>query len=175
MIVETYDIAALEEEANRRIRELRATYPGIEEINGSRNIHFYGSKGLLESPGRRDGKAHYSTNTLNRLVFIRLLQAHTVWNLDQIRQVFEAVPPEQIARIVDGEESLEVISWTPPPKRSTKPTSEASKSVSENDAAEFRRISESFAQMAEDFAQSAAQYAAVARKYARMSVDEQEE
>ena len=172
MIDETYDISALEEEANRRIRELQAHYPGLEEINGPRNIHYYGSKELLESPGRRDGKAHYSTNTLNRLVFIRLLQAHTVWNLDQIRQVFDAVPPEQIARIVDGEESLEVISWTPPPKRRTKSEPKTSKSVSGTDAAEFRRISESFAQMAEDFAQSAAQYAAIARKYARMGADE---
>lgn len=174
MIDETYDIAELEKEANRRIRALQDRYSGLEEINGARNIHYYGSKGLLESPGRRDGKAHYSTNTLNRLVFIRLLQAHTVWNLDQIRQVFDAVPPEQIARIVEGEESLEVVSWTPPPKRSTKSAPEASKSVSEAEAAEFRRMSESFAQMAEDFAQSAAQYAAVARKYARMSGDEKE-
>lgn len=173
MIDKTYDISALEREANGRIRTLQAQYPGLEEINGSRNIHYYGSMGLLESPGRRDGKAHYSMTTLNRLVFIRLLQAHTVWSLEQIRQVFDAVPPEQIARIVAGEESLEVMSWTPPPKRSKTPPADAPASVSETDAAEFRRISESFARMAEDFAQSAAQYAEIANKYAGISTDKE--
>jgi len=173
MIDKTYDISALEREANRRIQALQAQYPGLEEINGPRTIHYYGSKGLLESPGRRDGKAHYSRATLNRLVFIRLLQAHTVWNLEQIRQVFDAVPPEQITRIVEGEEALEVMSWTPPPKRSKHTAAEVTVSVSETDAAEFRRISESFARMAEDFAQSAAQYAEIANKYAGISTDKE--
>ena len=174
MMDETYDITALEDEANRRIDALQAQYPGLEAINGPRTIHYYASRDLLEPPGRRDGKAHYSKATLNRLVFIRLLQAHTVWNLEQIRQVFDAVPPEQIARIVEGEESLEVVSWTPPPKRPKAAPAEAAPRVSETDAAEFRRISETFARMADDFAQSAAQYAEIARKYARMGEADKE-
>ena len=164
-IEETFNIDELVDEANRRIHELESRHPDLQEIGGNRNIHYYVTKGLLEPPGRRDKKAQYSKATLDRLVFIRLLQAHTVWDLEQIRQVFAAVSPEQIARIVEGDESLEVVKWTPPPKKRRSAPIEDTSVVDDSDAEEFRRMSNSFAKMADDFAESAAQFAEMARSY----------
>jgi DNA-binding transcriptional MerR regulator len=153
MIDETYDITELEKEANRRIAALRPQYSAVKKINGPRNIHYYASKELLEPPGRRDGKAFYSRTTLNRLIFIRLLQARKVWNLDQIRQVFDVVPAEQVARIVEGKEPLEVVTWSPDPKQRKPAGTEAPSIIGAIDADESRRLSESFDKTPKDFTQ----------------------
>ena len=102
----------LEELLERTNRELRRWLPeGTTAAPfNERTLRYYVSQGLLPKLGTRGPGARYPESFLWRLLFIRRLQRERSLTLELVRRVMEQVTPETMARVVRGEEALEIAS-----------------------------------------------------------------
>jgi DNA-binding transcriptional MerR regulator len=100
----------LEELLERTNRELRRWLPeGTPAAPFTeRTLRYYVSQGLLPKLGTRGPGARYPESFLWRLLFIRRLQRERSLTLEQVRQAMERVTPETMARVVRGEDGLEI-------------------------------------------------------------------
>jgi DNA-binding transcriptional MerR regulator len=104
------------------IEEQTYTIDEIEEQSGfdRRTIAYYVQQGLLPKVGRRGPRTRYSQLFLNRLRFIRVIRglqdqgAMGSMTLADFRDLFEHVPEETIANVVEGREPPPVVGHQPP-------------------------------------------------------------
>ena len=79
-----------------------------------RTLRYYVSQGLLPRLGTRGPGARYPESFVWRLLFIRRLQQERSLTLEMVRRVMDQVTPETMARVVSGEEPLEIASELDP-------------------------------------------------------------
>jgi DNA-binding transcriptional MerR regulator len=98
------------------MEERTYTMEEIERETGldRRTIAYYVQQGLLPKVGRRGPRTRYPRQFVDRLLFIQKIRGLQDrgelgnYTLDDIREIFEAVPERMIADIVAGREPLEI-------------------------------------------------------------------
>jgi DNA-binding transcriptional MerR regulator len=159
----TYDMDELVRESDRLRRSLSSEYKGLRtKKETQRNVHYYVQEGLIAHPTRRGKLTVYAEDALDRLVFIRILQATTQFGLKEIREYMATLSGRKIRSVARGDEQLQVKAW---PRRSKSKVSVPDGAVSTVDVEQFGRLSESFAAMARQFAETASEFAALAESH----------
>ena len=80
-----------------------------------RTIAYYVQEGLLPKVGRRGPRTRYPKLTRDRLLFIRRVREMEVAgdvppvSLSSMREIFNRVPPEEIAQVADGHTPLRIV------------------------------------------------------------------
>ena len=161
-----FSISDLVAKADELIRARQAQYEGVEPIETPRNVHYYVKQGLLNPPEGRGPKTVYPEEALYRLVFIRILQAKTPFDLREIRHFMRDRDERQIRDIATGDEPFEVRAWPLGAQQMLAVSAMAAPST-DADAEQFGELSAKFAAMAQDFARTAADFATMAESYSR--------
>lgn len=102
-----YEMDELLDLTNKKQSELFGS--DRSEAISVRTFRYWINRGLVPRKGYRGRMATYSQETVDRLLFIRMLQKKEGLSLHMIGQTLEAVEDETIARVVSGEESLDMV------------------------------------------------------------------